>query len=429
MKQILIIGGGAGGLELAANLGRKFGKTQKATITLVDASPIHLWKPLLHEVAAGTLNAYEDELNFLAYASEHHFQFCMGTMQGLDRTSKEVILAKIVDENEKILIPERRLKYDILVIAVGSLSNDFKIPGVKEHSLFLDSTEQAKYFHDHFLKTMMQWSYEPTQAEPRVIGIIGGGATGIELAAELHYAIRQMNEYGYSLDPKFISLVIVEAAPRILASLPERFSNLAQAQLDKLAIKVMTNERVTEVTPEGIKTLQGGLIPLAMTIWAAGIKAPDFLKNLDGLPVNNINQLIVKQTLQTSADDHIFAFGDCAYCLQSNSENAVPPRAQAAHQQAKHLVKAINALMQQQPLPLYHYQDYGSLVTLSHYETVGNLMGKFTSTLHIEGKLARMAYLSLYKMHQVALFGYWRVAMFMLADLITRRIRPRLKLH
>lgn len=428
VPRILIVGGGAGGLELASKLGSKLGKKHKAIITLVDSSPIHIWKPLLHEVAAGTLNSYEDEINYLAFASSHHFQFCLGTMTNLDRSKQEIILSPIVNGDQKEVIPERKLTYDILVIAVGSISNDFSIPGVQEHCLVIDTSEQALYFQQNFLKTMMKLSYQ-MPSEPLKMAIVGGGATGVELAAELHYAIRQMAIYGFDYDPTKISISLIEASDRLLPALSDHLSKTVLTTLNNLGIQVYTGEQVSKVTAEGIYTQKGQFIPATIITWAAGIKAPQFLHHLDGLETNKANQLIVKQTLQTTQDEQIFALGDCSYCLQPGANKPVPPRAQAAHQEASFLVKAIDNFINKKPLPHYTYHDYGSLISLSHYETVGNLMGLLTKSMKLEGKLARLAYLSLYRAHQAALYGYWRVGNIMLANLLTRQIRPRLKLH
>ena len=427
MKRIVIVGGGAGGLELASRLGKKFGKKQRAEITLVDSSPIHIWKPLLHEVAAGTLNSYDDELSYLAYASSHYFQFCLGAMCDLDRTKKEIILSPVLDENQKQIIPKRSIPYDILIMAVGSISNDFNIPGVKENCLIIDNTEQALFFQQELIKTMMGLPYHP-QSEQFNIAIVGGGATGVELAAELHYALRQMAVYGFDFDPNKIKIHLIEAANRLLPALPARLSQLVQDTLQHIGVIVHTNEPVSKVTHEGVHTKSGKFISANLKTWAAGIKAPEFLKNLAGLEVNKINQLVVKLTLQTTRDEAIFALGDCAYCVDENNQ-PVPPRAQAAHQQATFLVNSIEKLLAQKPLPAYHYRDYGSLISLSHYETVGNLMGRITKSLMIEGALARLAYLSLYRAHQSALYGPWRVGIMMFANALTRQVRPRLKLH
>lgn len=425
-KNIVIVGGGAGGLELVAGLSKRL-KNQNVLITLIDSSPIHLWKPLLHEAAAGTLNSYEDELSYYNFASRKQFQFCLGQVQGIYRANKEIHLAPLLDEHKNLLIPERTLSYDILVLAVGSVSNDFNVPGVRDYCLFLDTTEQANFFHQHLLKKLMQLPYRTDNTLNMTI--VGGGATGVELAAELHYAIHQMSTYGMTFQPEHVSFTLLEAADRLLPALSPHLSELVTEQLNKLGIKIYTKEHVKEVTTAGFVTQSGKLFPADIKVWAAGIKAPEFLKNMDGLEVNRINQLIVKPTLQTTRDDAIFAMGDCASCFDDKLGKFVPPRAQAAHQQANMLVKSIENDLNNKPLPIYHYHDYGSLISLSYYETVGNLMGRITKSLMIEGKLARFAYKSLYRLHQKALYGAWWVSVLMFANLLTKRIRRRLKLH
>lgn len=429
LKRIVIVGGGAGGLELAARLGKSLGKKQRANIVLVDSSPIHLWKPLLHEVAAGTLNSYDDEISYLAYASQHYFEFCLGSMRGLDRAQKQIILQPVFDKQQQQVIPERKIPYDVLVIAVGSISNDFHIPGVKDYCLMIDSSEQALAFQQNLIKTMMSLPYHAKDHAIFNISIIGAGATGVELAAELHYALQQLSVYGFSFDTNKITFNLIEASDRVLPALSKTLSKSVQEKLNQLNIHTYTGEQVSQITEAGIETKSGKFIPSDIKVWAAGIKAPEFLNQLDGLETNKINQLIVKQTLQTTLDDSIFAFGDCASCPQTNSDKRVPPRAQAAHQQASFLTKSIPNYLTNKPLSDFHFKDYGSLISLSRYETVGNLMGRITKSLMVDGLLARMAYLSLYRAHQVSLYGPWRVAMLMFANFLTQTIRPRLKLH
>lgn len=426
-KRIVVVGGGAGGLELVARLGRKYSRQKQIEITLIDSSPIHFWKPLLHEVAAGTLNSFDDGIAYLAYASTHHFQFCLGTMSGLNRATKEVILGPIQDEGREI-IPERRIAYDILIIAVGSIANNFGVQGMREYCQAIDTSDQALDFQQHLIKTLMALPYSPKQ--DLHIAIVGGGATGVELAAELHYAINQMPIYGFEVDAKKISFSLIEGAERLLPALPVDISISVQDQLKELGVTLYTSEQVSEVTKDGFQTKSGKFIPADIKIWVAGIKAPDFLAHLDGLSVNRINQLIVKPSLQTTLDDAIFALGDCAQCMAAGTETPVPPRAQAAHQQASFLMKIIpDVLAGKTDLPAFEYHDYGSLISLSHYETVGNLRSKITKSRNVRGLIARLAYLSLYRAHQAALYGYWRVGMIMFANMITNRIRPRLKLH
>jgi NADH dehydrogenase len=233
------------------------------------------------------------------------------------------------------------------------------------------------------------------------------------------------------IDPdKDIKISIIEASERVLPALPPRMSQAVEQELRKLGVHVYSGERVTEVTEKGIYTHSGRFIPSELVVWAAGIKAPDFLANLDGLEVNRINQLVVRRTLQTTLDDNIFAFGDCAACPWPGHDATVPPRAQAAHQQSSLLVKAVKRRLAGKSLPEFTYRDYGSLVNLGEYTTVGNLMGSISGgSLFIDGFIARFMYQSLYKLHLMALHGFFVMVLQTLARLITRRTEAKIKLH
>lgn len=430
--RILIVGGGAGGLELATRLGRTLGKRGQAQITLIDANLTHIWKPLLHEVAAGSLNSSEDELNYVAQAKWNHFEFQLGRMCGLDRAAREITLAATLDEQGEVLMPERRLGYDSLVIAVGSTTNDFGTAGAAEHCLFLDTRAQAERFHQQLLNHYMRaHAGQGDSTEQISVAIVGAGATGVELAAELHHAAHELAAYGLdSIRPENMRITLIEAGPRVLPALPERIGKPVHQTLEKLGVTVLTGAAVSQVTRDALHTAQGQVIPASLKVWAAGIRAPGFLKDIDGLESNRINQLQVRPTLQTTRDDAIFAFGDCAACPQPGEDGRnVPPRAQAAHQQASMLAKSLKLRIEGKPLPEYRYRDYGSLISLSTFSAVGNLMGNLTGSVMLEGWLARMFYVSLYRMHQIALYGMTRTLLMMLADRIGRSTEPRLKLH
>jgi NADH dehydrogenase len=254
----------------------------------------------------------------------------------------------------------------------------------------------------------------------------------VELAAELHNTTRELVSYGLDrIDPeRDIRLTIIEAAPRILPALPERLSKATLKLLQRLHVDVLTGEKVTEVSEKGVRTASGRFIPAELVVWAAGIKAPDFLKDLDGLETNRLNQLVVHQTLQTTRDPNVFAIGDCASCPWPEKNSAVPPRAQAAHQQASHLARWLPAHIQGKPIRPWTYRDFGSLVSLGAYSTVGSLMGAITrGSLMIEGYFAKLMYISLHKMHEYALHGAAKVLLDTLARVITRRTQPHVKLH
>lgn len=434
LHQVVIVGGGAGGLELATKLGDSLGKKGIAQIVLVDRTKTHVWKPLLHEIAAGSMNPEKHELEYIAQAHWHHFKFRLGSMEGINRTQKTIHIAPTYDEAGIEVIPRRDIAYDTLIIAVGSTTNDFGIDGALEYSIALDTQDQAERFHQHLHNALLR---AQTQTGPIANGqlevvIVGAGATGVELAAELHNTTRELAAYGLDkINPDHdIKISLIEASDRVLPALPAKLSQAVNFELNKLNVQVLTDERVTKVTPQGVQTHSGKFITAALVVWAAGIKAPDFLKTL-GLETNSINQLVVKTSLQTTTDDNIFAFGDCAACPQYNKEDNVPPRAQAAHQQASMMIKTVKyRVAGKSNLPEYTYRDYGSLVNLGRYTTVGNLMGTVSGgSMFIEGLIARMMYQSLYKMHLITLHGFTTVMLQTIARMITRRSEAQVKLH
>ncbi len=430
MKRIVIVGGGAGGLELATQLGHKLGRKKKAEIILVDRNHSHLWKPLLHEVATGSLDEGIDGLSYLAHARNHHFQFQLGTLTDINREGKKLQLAEIRDAQGELLVPARELAYDTLVMALGSTSNDFGTPGIKDHCIFLDNPHQARRFHNEMLNLFLKFSSSDSAQEKVNIAIVGGGATGVELSAELHNAVKQLHSYGYKgLDNQALNVTLVEAGERILPALPPRISAAAHQELTKLGVRVLTQTMVTSADRNGLNTKSGEFIEADLMVWAAGIKAPDFMKEIAGLETNRINQLVVEPTLQTTRDADIYAIGDCASCALP-SGGFVPPRAQSAHQMASLVLSNILAQMKGEKQKPYVYKDHGSLVSLSRFSTVGSLMGNLMrGSMMVEGRIARFVYISLYRMHQVALHGYFKTGLMMLVGSINRVIRPRLKLH
>jgi NADH:ubiquinone reductase (H+-translocating) len=431
---IVVVGGGAGGLELVTRLGHKLGRRKKAAVTLIDAKRTHLWKPLLHEIAAGSMDEDMHAIDYLAQAYWHGFVYRAGRMVGLDRSRRVVAVAPFIDDEGRQITPGQEVPYDTLVIAVGSMTNDFGTPGVKEHALALDTTEDAARFHRRLVNACIRANTqtEPLRPEQLRVAIIGAGATGTELAAELHKTTRQLIAFGLDrIDPdKDIRIDLIEAAPRILPALPERLSQAAAKLLDGLDVRMHVGARVAEVLPNGVRLADGLVIPAELVVWSAGIKAPDFLKGLAGLETDAINRLVVRPTLQTTRDDNVFALGDCAACPWPGHTSPVPPRAQAAHQQASHLARELPRRLGGAPLRDWQYRDFGSLVSLGAYSTVGSLMGKLIGgNLFIEGLFAGLMYRSLYKMHQLALHGFVKVALDTVARLITRRTEPQVKLH
>ncbi len=432
--QIVVVGGGAGGLELVTKLGGHYGR-RDFDIILVDRNPTHIWKPLLHEVAAGSLDANLDEVGYRGHAFRWGYRYFDGAFEGVDREAREIIIAPIADEDGREVIGRHRIRYDYLVLAVGSVSNDFGTPGVAEHCVSLDSRADADRFRRRLLNQCLRVSRAMT-ADPGAealarIAIVGGGATGVELAAELYSAAQALGYYGLEVfDEKRLAVTLIEAGPRILPALPERLAAAAQAELEALGVRVLTATQVTAVTAEAVETKSGEAIPADLKVWAAGVKAPPFLQEIAGLETTRSNQLVVLPTMQTTRDPFIFAIGDCASFVPEGASRPIPPRAQAAHQMATAAYRNIRAMIEGRPLMPFVYQDHGSLVSLARFSTVGSLMGNLVGgRMAIEGRLARLVYTSLYRMHLIAIHGWLRGLGLLLVGHVNQVVRPKLKLH
>ena len=427
--RIVIVGGGAGGLELATRLGDRVGHA--VDITLIDRNRTHVWKPKLHEIAAGSMDFAVHEVDYLAQAHWHRFRYRVGEMTGLDRERRRILVAPSHDAEGREITPQREFGYDTLVIAVGSQSNDFRTPGVKAHAMKLESQADARRFHARMVDACIRAHAQaaPLRPEQLKVAILGAGATGVELAAELQRTTREVLAYGLDrVDPdRDLQVTLIEASDRVLPALPPRLSRVTQELLTELGVKLHTSVRVDEVLGDGVRLADGRLLPAELVVWAAGVKAPQFLGHL-GLETNGVHQLVVRPTLQTTRDDDIFALGDCAACPWR--DGTVPPRAQAAHQQALHLYRQIRRRLAGKPLQEYRYRDFGSLVSLGEFGTVGHMVGGVIGrNFMVEGAFARLMYLSLYKKHELTLHGPAKVALETLSRVIARRTRPLVKLH
>ncbi|MBI0095948.1 MULTISPECIES: NAD(P)/FAD-dependent oxidoreductase [Gilliamella] len=409
MQKIIIIGGGAGGLELATDLGDKLGKTDKAQITLVDKNSYHLWKPLLHEVATGVLDEQVDNIYYASQGQQHNFEFTQGTFTDLDRDSKRITIINHNDESISI-------DYDILVIAIGSTSNDFGTPGVKEHCIFLDDQNAAIRLRETLINKFTSFcsiidDHQSTDQDKIRIAIVGGGATGVELASELPNMVETFGACGRNkMCSDLLDVSVIEATDRILPALPEKTAISITKTLEKQGIHVLTKTMITKAENDGFYPKDGDIIKADIMIWTAGVKAPDYLKEISGLESSRSNQLVVKPTLQTSRDDSIFVIGDCAYAMQENG-HASPPTAQAAHQMAKICYENIINILNNNPLKSFKYTDNGTIISLHDTaQGVVKIAGK--SEMSVKGWFALIIHRLLYRMHQASLLGIFKTIRF-----------------
>lgn len=432
VPKIVIVGGGAAGLNLATRLSRTLGRKDLADITLVDENLTHIWKPSLHEFAAGTKGS-DEEVSFLEHSNRHDYTFRLGRLNSIDRDRKTILLDPVRDHTQTAIAPERVIEYDYLVLAIGSRSNDFGCTGVSEHCLFLDTPRQAKKLQARLLNLCLQLETGVLGEDVSKLNIcvIGGGATGVELAAELREAMEQFARHGiYKLrTPNSVKITLVEASDRLVAALPENISARVAHKLRSIGIELKLSAMVERATDEGVYLRGGEFIASELTVWAAGIKAPDLLGKVADFEIGSLGRIATRQTLQSSVDDTVFVIGDCADCDWPERGTSLPPRAQVAAQQAEFMQAQLLRAIKSQELKHFKYVDRGSLVAISNRSAVGALMGKSLGTMTIDGWLARRTYRYLHYVHEAAVQGSPRALLRTILSQAMKRVRPQFKLH
>jgi NADH:ubiquinone reductase (H+-translocating) len=423
--RIVIIGGGVAGLILATRLGHKLGRRGLARVNLVDRSWTHVWKPMLHTFAAGTWNIYEQQVQYVAHARTHHFEYVPGQLEGIDRAAQRIRLAPVRIAGE-VVADARDLDYDVLILAFGSRANDFGTPGVIEHCQFIDSPDQADAFNARLRAQVVRSFATGGNID---IAIVGGGATGVELAAELSRMVELAAGYGAADFRRRLRLTLLESAPRILTAFPERVSASAASQLRMLGVDVRTGVKVVGADARGYLLEGGERVPAALKVWAAGIHASGSF-NESGMQLNRAGQVVVGANLLASGEQFIFALGDCASLVPEGAERALPSTAQVANQQALHLIRHLPAWLRNgKPIPPFRFRDLGALLALSDYNAFGTLgrFGFFKGGF-IKGRFAQLGHAVLYRRHQLSLHGPYRAALMWLAERLNALVQPSVRL-
>lgn len=428
--RVLILGGGVAGLEIATALGRQQRRRRAGAslaVTLIDKDTAHVWKPMLHTIAAGTQTLGQQQTAY-AFAARHAgFFYEPGELGGLDRSRRHVQLAPIYAADGRLLVPARSLPYDTLILAVGSQANDFRTPGVRTHCMMIDSRRQAAAFHREVKTRLLQSLGNDTSLD---IAIVGGGATGVELAAELVRLTELAAGYGAAGLAGRVHITLVESSPRLLGAFPEDISAATQQRLEQIGIRVLTATKVVSARADGFMLGDGTHLPASLMVWAAGVKAADVLDELDGLETNRNRQLVVMPSLETTRDPAILAVGDCASLTLPGASHALPPTAQIAHQQAQHVIRHLPAAISDgTTMPRFTPRDFGALVALGDYDAFGSL-GKFGmfKGATIKGRLAQLSHALLYRSHQMRIHGVWRGSLLWLNDRLSRFLRASLRL-
>jgi NADH:ubiquinone reductase (H+-translocating) len=425
MHRIVVVGGGIAGIVTATHLSRALRRSELVDVLLIDHNRAHIWKPMLHTFAAGTANYTNENISFISHAKLNGFKYWPGELRGLDRSGKAVDLGPVPLPDPKETLAGRSIPYDTLILAVGSRANEFGTPGVAENCHFIDDIREAQAFSEVFRSRIYQ--AVATRSDVHV-AVVGGGATGVELSAQLSQHVDTLSGYITNDVPTHLRLTLIENGSRLLGPFPERISKAVEAKLQQLGINVRTSAKVVGADAKGVILDGGQRIDAGLIVWAAGVKAPDVVSKL-GLEVNRKGQIVVRPTLQSQTDENVFALGDCS-TLSAPDGKPLPTTAQVARQQAVFLARSLAGhLRQHKPLDEFHFRDMGSLVSLGEYAAYGTLGSHgFFRGGFLKGRIAQLAHATLYRMHQMDLYGPARGGITLLANDLTRAIRPRILL-
>ncbi|WP_369929661.1 NAD(P)/FAD-dependent oxidoreductase [Xanthomonas sp. NCPPB 2632] len=421
--RVVIVGGGAAGIELATRLGRQ----RRFDVALVDRDASHFWKPRLHELAAGLLGDGEEAVPFLAHGQAHGYRFEPGALRGLDAARRTIDLDAVhLPNTDELILPPRSLGYDTLVLAFGSRVNDFGTPGVLDHCDMLDSPAQAIALRRKILALALRSAGDP---DKRIrVGIVGAGATGVELAAELHHAFNDMHRYGGLDSASKLDVTLMDMADRVLPAVDPHTSASAQRVLEGMHVTLRLGVGVSAVEADGFHLSDGSVVPCDIRVWAAGVTGQDMVERLGHFELSRDKRIVVDERLAAKGIEGIYAMGDCAYATTTD-QRSVPPTAQAAHQQANYLAKALATVARGGVPSPFAYHAKGTLVSLGVRQATGELPSGRTSVIPMRGWLAKMAYVLLQQMHRATLHGWPRATALWLADWLRNTTLPPVKLH
>lgn len=370
MPKVVILGAGFGGLTAARAL------SKHAEVVLIDRHNFQTFLPLLYQVSTAGLAADHVAYPIRGALRKTNVQFRMGTPEKLNSAA-----------NELTLTDGQVVKYDHLVIAMGSTTADFGIAGVKENALGMKTVGEALTIRSEVMRSYEEMCQQENK-DYLDIAIVGGGPTGVEMAGAFAELVRGPLRSDYADAANRVRVSIIEAGPRLVPSFSESLSNRTQKDLEKLGVKVLTNTSVKEVLPDSILTLDGNTIPADTTVWAAGVKGVPAMDLLH-LPVTR-GRIDVSSTLQVTGYENVWALGDIAGVVGADGV-PLPMVAPVAMQQGRFLAKQIQALTAAKPLENFKYKDKGSMATIGRHKAIVEVKG-----IRIAGPIAWLAWLWLH---------------------------------
>jgi NADH dehydrogenase len=368
--KVVILGGGFGGLAAARAL------YKSAEVTVVDRHNFQTFLPLLYQVSTAGLAADHVAYPIRGALRKTNIKFRMGSPISIDHKNQEVKL----DSSEV-------LKFDHLIVALGSVSADFGIPGVNEYALGMKTVHEALTIRAEIMRRFEDLCRFEDDTKLS-ISVIGGGPTGVEMAGAIAELIRGPLKSDQANAAAHIQVSLIEAGPRLLPPFAPSLSARTKKDLEKLGVKVLLNTAVKAIEHRKIILKDDSVLNSEITIWAAGVKGSDAMAQLN-LPTNG-NRVAVEPTMQVKNYPNIWALGDIAGALGKDGR-PLPMVAPVAIQQGKFIAKQIARLMAKKSLTDFKYLDKGSMATIGRNKAVVQVKG-----LKISGPIAWLIWLWLH---------------------------------
>ena len=368
--KVVILGGGFGGLAAARAL------YKDAQVTVVDRHNYQTFLPLLYQVSTAGLAADHVAYPIRGALRKTNTKFRMASPISIDHKNKEVKL----DSSEI-------LKFDHLVVALGSVTADFGIPGVNEHTLGMKTVHEALAIRAEIMRRFEDLCRFEDNTRFS-IAVVGGGPTGVEMAGAFAELVRGPLKNDQAHAAAHMKINLIEAGPRLLPMFSPKLSQRTKKDLEKLGVTVMVNTAVKELSEKKITLADNSTVDSAITIWAAGVKGADAMVNLN-LPVE-ANRVAVETTMQVKNYPNIWALGDIAGAVGKDGR-PLPMVAPVAIQQGKFIAKQIARVVENKPLKVFKYLDKGSMATIGRNKAVVQVKG-----LKISGPIAWLIWLWLH---------------------------------
>lgn len=360
LPHIVIVGAGFGGLRAARAL-----RNEPVSVTLIDRNNYHLFQPLLYQVATAGLSPDE-----IAYP----IRAILGGQKNLTFLMDEV---KSIDfDSQKVQTLKTELAYDYLIVAVGSETNFFNMDKIQQHAFGLKDLEEAQTLRNHILRQFESASIEPDPKKREAMLtfiVVGGGATGVEMAGAIAELLRVLRKDFPKLDHEFARVILLEGLDRLLSHLSNSSSQKTLQALRKKGVQVRLGTMVRAYDGDVITLVDDEQIQTKTLIWAAGVKTAALARDLSNekMPQQRVKVL---PTLQMEMHPNVFVIGDAAY-LEDEEGQPLPMVAPVAMQQADHAVRNILRLLKTTPLETFKYHDLGSMATIGRNQAVAELFG------------------------------------------------------